>query len=260
MSIISRERNFWSILLCILLLAGCGGKDDENATPSGELQNDWRTEPVEEELELAKKEDKPAPVEASQDEPEKQNSSSNNSASQQRSMKPQAPQQIVSPVDKFTLTNNAPFSVKLVTVDNELVNRDTFAILDEPESSGSSTNHRIQLPKNNGENSRSSLFEIPDGFEEIEEAGYSESGWPLRIRCLKDESEMVYQDGGLAWLGSNEGPENAKPAVRTLVAPFYIDATEVTVKQYESFIKERKNDGVRIKSSDIQMRVDRITL
>ena len=76
---------------------------------------------------------------------------------------------------------------------------------------------------------------LPTGFETIADAGYHESGLPLRIRCIEDGSEMVLVPAGPAVLGANSGPENVQPRVTVELDAYYIDVHEVTVSQYEKF-------------------------
>ena len=48
---------------------------------------------------------------------------------------------------------------------------------------------------------------------------------------------MVYVPGGQFTMGTDDGDEYEKPAHRVSVRPFFIDAHEVTCKQYAEFIK-----------------------
>lgn len=69
---------------------------------------------------------------------------------------------------------------------------------------------------------------LPEGFVLISEAGMAEDGYPLRIRCVKDDAEMVYVPPGRYWHSANEG--------RWIeVGRFYIDRFEVTNRQYLKF-------------------------
>src|SRR5690606_34593288 len=53
---------------------------------------------------------------------------------------------------------------------------------------------------------------LPGGFVALESHGYSNDGWPLRIRCEKDGSLMAWVPGGAFLQGQDGVDENAGPA------------------------------------------------
>lgn len=66
-------------------------------------------------------------------------------------------------------------------------------------------------------------------------------GWQRDRAALREDddspAEMVSIPGGTFWMGRDDGPEDEKPAHEVTVAPFEMDVTEVTVGQYEEFVK-----------------------
>ncbi|MGL4463303.1 MAG: SUMF1/EgtB/PvdO family nonheme iron enzyme [Planctomycetia bacterium] len=93
---------------------------------------------------------------------------------------------------------------------------------------------------------------LPVGFRAAPGAGVHASGWPLRVVCDADHSEMVLVPAGflpndpaapppdagvkkpLARPGAASGP---KPPVDELSA-FYIDRFEITLRQYDQFLND----------------------
>lgn len=83
-------------------------------------------------------------------------------------------------------------------------------------------------------------FKLPSGFQPVRAASYSPEGLPLRIIDDKAGAEMVLVSPGVSYLGTDLGPENARPRVPVLLDPFYIDVTEVTLAQYDRYRTDLK--------------------
>lgn len=83
-----------------------------------------------------------------------------------------------------------------------------------------------------------SQIKLPVGFEWLLDAGLNPAGYPYRIRCTADDSEMVLVESGTFTQGVSQENSNASPEVSVYVSAFYIDATEVTVRQYKLFQAE----------------------
>lgn len=95
-------------------------------------------------------------------------------------------------------------------------------------------------------------FKLPVGFEVVKDSGHNADGLPWRIRCTRDGSEMVLVPQGPGILGSNVGPENARPELKTELKPFYMDETEVTVGRYLSFLDAvKKDDDLRVRIQNL---------
>lgn len=78
---------------------------------------------------------------------------------------------------------------------------------------------------------------LPAGFQPVPEFGVDEEGYPLRIRCAKDGSLMALVPAGASVIGTNQGPEDAKPRKSVFIDAFYMDITEVTVRQFLQFVE-----------------------
>ena len=76
---------------------------------------------------------------------------------------------------------------------------------------------------------------LPEGFTAVGGAGPGAGGLPSKIRCEKDGSIMVLVPGGLFLQGEDGVDETAAPAHPVELDAFYIDETEVTLGQFESF-------------------------
>ncbi|MCA8996405.1 MAG: SUMF1/EgtB/PvdO family nonheme iron enzyme [Planctomycetaceae bacterium] len=95
-------------------------------------------------------------------------------------------------------------------------------------------------PPNDSEIHFETRLKLPEGFVPIEEQGVHPNGLPHRIQSVKDQMEMALVPGGLYQMGTNTGPQNARPEHLVYVSPFYVDVHEVTLTQYLKF-----NDDVR---------------
>ena len=239
--LLSRNLLFPLVFLCAVpfAVAGCGGSEEESGpavvdqkTLRREAEERRRQQAAEPREKKQKKESKPAPQQATM-----------------RASKPKPAESTVSPVDRFNIVAAPSFAASLVRNDNELVQRDSFVIVSTPAEGIDSSNVLLTPSSEKKPETKKGDFKLPEGFEEIETAGYTETGWPQRIRCLADNSEMVYQAGGPARLGSDTGPPETQPMLKVVVPPFYIDVTEVTLEQYNTFREKRREEGVRIKEA-----------
>lgn len=77
---------------------------------------------------------------------------------------------------------------------------------------------------------------LPDGFL-IQGDQLDPSGWPARILCLADQSEMVFIPRSQVQIGNDHGAENERPAHTVNVPGFYIDRAEISLEQYQEFLK-----------------------
>ena len=76
---------------------------------------------------------------------------------------------------------------------------------------------------------------LPQGFVAIAREGYTETGWPRRIRGEVDGKEMACVPSGLFTQGTNSGTADAAPAHPMSIDTYYIDVTEVTIGEYAKF-------------------------
>ena len=77
---------------------------------------------------------------------------------------------------------------------------------------------------------------LPVGFRPIAKSPLHVSGWPVRIRCDQDRSEMILIPAGGFRRGNDTGPENERPEHDVESSAFYIDRFEVTREKYEKFL------------------------
>ncbi|MBX3444605.1 MAG: SUMF1/EgtB/PvdO family nonheme iron enzyme [Planctomyces sp.] len=76
---------------------------------------------------------------------------------------------------------------------------------------------------------------LPDGFVAVETAGYSDDGWPLRIRAQSDGAQLALVPPGPFLRGVDGGPSNAGPMHVIDLDRYYIDVHEVSVGQFQKF-------------------------
>ena len=76
---------------------------------------------------------------------------------------------------------------------------------------------------------------LPDGFDAVPDAGLSEDGYPLRIRCKKDGAEMAYVPPLRTY---RRYTDTEGKWVQT--GRFYMDVHEVSNEQYGKFCRETK--------------------
>jgi formylglycine-generating enzyme required for sulfatase activity len=81
---------------------------------------------------------------------------------------------------------------------------------------------------------------LPDGFHPRAEAGVHPSGWPLQIVGDRDGATMVLVPGGSFTMGRDDAAFSAEaPAHQVNLPTYYIDQHEVTVGQFNRFMRER---------------------
>lgn len=79
-----------------------------------------------------------------------------------------------------------------------------------------------------------SVGTLPAGFNAVVDAPIID-GWPSRIVCNADQSEMVFIPAGNAIVGTGDGPDDCVPEVPVSLSAFYISKLEVNVAQYAEF-------------------------
>jgi formylglycine-generating enzyme required for sulfatase activity len=85
----------------------------------------------------------------------------------------------------------------------------------------------------NGESKKS----LPAGFRALPSFGYSNLGWPLRIRSQTDGAEMALVTGGAVTVGHDGDPPESSPQITVVLDSFYMDRTEVTLEMFERYRK-----------------------
>jgi sulfatase modifying factor 1 len=87
--------------------------------------------------------------------------------------------------------------------------------------------------KGDGESKKS----LPPGFRALASFGYSNVGWPLRIRSQIDGAEMALVTGGAVIIGHDGDPPESSPQITVVLDSFYMDVTEVTLERYGHYRK-----------------------
>jgi formylglycine-generating enzyme required for sulfatase activity len=107
------------------------------------------------------------------------------------------------------------------------------------------TDHKLAERKTTDGASPEQGKTLPAGFSAIASAQESRLGWPSRIRCDRDGAEMALVTGGAVVVGHDGGPPESSPQISVVLDSFYMDVTEVTLRQYERFRKALKADKGR---------------
>ena len=84
---------------------------------------------------------------------------------------------------------------------------------------------------------------LPTGFTAKADAGVHSSGWPLVIVGNRDGAPMMLVPGGTFTIGNDDGSAAEGPAHKVLLATYYIDQHEVTVRQFRLFLAETHYRG-----------------
>ena len=125
----------------------------------------------------------------------------------------------------FTVVGRAP------TIDS----KDLFEPT-EPALGVTSSHFEVALTGAAGSrNAANQSSRLPPGFRAIDGTSFSSDGWPLRIMCEKDSSEMAFIPAGTVGMGSDDGPPEVQPEVSIELSPYYIDIAEVTLAQFRPF-------------------------
>ena len=94
---------------------------------------------------------------------------------------------------------------------------------------------------------------LPNGFQ-IVEGTKSIDGWPQRIVCKYDQTEMTLIPRGRSVLGSNTGPKNCTPEVNIFLDAFYMSTREITLAQFAMYRRhaagrnEKVEDAINFQS------------
>ncbi len=93
---------------------------------------------------------------------------------------------------------------------------------------------------------------LPVGFHKNPNVTMHASGWPLQIVCDRDGATMVLIPGGTYRVGRDDGETSEGPGHKVTLGTYYIDQTEVTVRQFEMF---QKADGPRAERARALMKL-----
>lgn len=198
------------------LLSGCGG-DDESTTPAA-APPPTATQ---------------AAVQIAQPKPKKKKAKS-----------PKQPVMPKSEIDPNSMDVNQP---NFVQIPPESVENDTFLFeFTTPVTSNEVDSFTIVQSTNTAVQARSAVRTVPENFVEVPEFGYTSDGYANRIRCTLDDSEMTYVPGGVCIVGIDQEGAAFGPQFSCYVESFYIDISEVSLRQYEAYRGKLKEDKKRI--------------
>lgn len=244
----------FAFLLSLLVfgsLSGCGGAptEQEDSIPVVN-QKDWRKAPAAA-VDDAKKsdespkedtEEKAKDVKQAKKETEKK---SKPSTKQKRITKRKPSSKAKNHPDRFEIVEASEVALVIAEDENGAVNRDQFLIASLPTATQPNQFKVVRRPTSGTNQEQISLpsgIKLPKDFDPAPGTTLAPNGWPRRIICSKDNSEMVLLPGGVSLLGSDSGPSNSRPAIKVTINPFYMDVTEVTLEQYETY-REEESEG-----------------
>jgi len=82
---------------------------------------------------------------------------------------------------------------------------------------------------------------LPAGFAALPADGFSGDGLPLRIRCEKTGSVLALIEGGVARVGTDDGPAECRPEFLVQVDTLYMELYEVSVGQFEAYRQDQRD-------------------
>ena len=131
------------------------------------------------------------------------------------------------------LYTTEPQRYEIATVE-EVALAHQFSVV-TPKSSSQQLVVNAPEPESGRSRQNISQLKLPKGFDWFPDSGLSSTGFPWRITCTMDGSEMVLMESGTFTQGTNRQDSNATPELSVYVSAFYIDTTEVTVGQYKKY-------------------------
>ncbi len=140
-------------------------------------------------------------------------------------------------------TTTAPKAKTAPTIVNAV---DPNATIVAPGSAGNATVHLNPNPAEAPRASSESVAgkaavaarPLPAGFRMEAESGVHGSGWPYQIVSDRDGAVMVLVPAGTFTQGRDEGSPDEAPAHKVKLGAFYVDQHEVTIRQYDLYLKE----------------------
>ncbi|MCA9114853.1 MAG: SUMF1/EgtB/PvdO family nonheme iron enzyme [Planctomycetaceae bacterium] len=204
--------------LLLIVVAGCGGGEEEGTA----LKKSSSAAPVPVQAAQAPRADRPA--------------GGNQKKAISSRQEPQKPAALTAEQmeNGFTVLTEPPPNFQVLSAGpNEQA--DQFAVVLPEEGVSSSSFKVTPPPAAGGSGQRAASQKLPEGFEAVAGSGASESGWPLQIRCEKDDSIFMFIPGGGGPLGADAGPADASPQLTIPLKPFYMQQHEVTLKQYRVY-------------------------
>ena len=152
----------------------------------------------------------------------------------------------VDPDDIFDFASTPPPNFLTAGKSPESRPQDRFVATIDP-SAGSSL-FKVDTLDQTMTSGNGSNASLPAGFTAIAGAPFVD-GWPSRIICKADQSEMMLIPASDSVLGTGDGPDDCVPEVLIPLSAFYISKLEVNVAQYSSFRSQSIKTGKVVEKS-----------
>jgi formylglycine-generating enzyme required for sulfatase activity len=154
----------------------------------------------------------------------------------------------IDPNDIFDFTTAPP--PNFVTTGRAPASRPVDRFVAAIDPAAGSTSFEISKSPNQNSNAETSTNanSLPEGFTAIADTPIID-GWPSRITCKADQSEMVLIPASDSLLGTGDGPDDCVPQVLVPLSAFYISKLEVNVAQYSSFRSQSIKTGKVVEKS-----------
>ena len=93
---------------------------------------------------------------------------------------------------------------------------------------------------------------LPPGFRMEADSGLHASGWPYQVVSDRDGAVMMLVPAGIYTQGRDDGTPDESPSHKVKLSVFYVDQHEVTIRQYELYLKEtgRRHVPARLATKD----------
>ncbi len=140
----------------------------------------------------------------------------------------------VDPNDIFDLATAPPPNFRTAGKAQASRPADRFVATIDPAAGSTSFEISESPTQNTNAESGASVNSLPAGFTAIADTPIID-GWPSRIVCAADQSEMVLIPAGDSIIGTGDGPGDCVPKVLVPLSAFYISKLEVNVAQYAEF-------------------------
>jgi formylglycine-generating enzyme len=142
------------------------------------------------------------------------------------------------PPPNFLTTGSAPTSRPV----------DRFVATIDPAAGSTSFEISASPNRNSNPAANASVTPLPAGFTAIADAPIID-GWPSRIVCKADQSEMMLVPASDSIIGTGDGPDDCVPEVPVQLSAFYISKLEVNVAQYAEFRSQSIKVGKVVEKS-----------
>jgi hypothetical protein len=152
----------------------------------------------------------------------------------------------VDPNDIFDVTTAPPPNFLTAGQASSSRPQDLFVATIDP--AAGSSQFRADTPNRISTNENASNASLPAGFTAVANTPIID-GWPSRIICKADQSEMLLIPASDSLIGIEDGPDDCVPKVLVSLSAFYISKLEVNVAQYSAFRSQSIKTGKVVEKS-----------